>query len=167
MEEKYILNLIYYGWLSVRRECFSVLGEKLACPAGRTSPEAFLRQFLASEFDIYSIYLKSDLDSYLRGLFQVYLMFLRLGKKNYVQLAAVYLAILEHWRVEQPELLAAYNATLPEEEIELFYETVCPYTDHKTTPGDLGKRSIFMLQRARNRLDGSTLRQASNIIVAV
>ena len=96
-------------------------------------------------------------------------MFLRLGKKNYVQLAAVYLAILDHWRVEQPELLAAYkaaHATLPEEEIELFYGAVCPYTDHKTNPEDLGKRSFFMLQRARNRLDG-TLRQASNIIAAV
>jgi hypothetical protein len=123
-----------------------MLGGKLACPREGLALMHFFANFLPLSLDIYSIYLNSDLDSYLRALFQAYLMFLQLGKKNYVQLTAVYLAILEHWRVEQPELLATYNAAharLSEEEIELFHATIRPYTDHKRTPEDLAEAINF------------------------
>jgi hypothetical protein len=145
-QRKYILNLICDGWKVVREECLQFLQQKSEWPREALALLQFFENFLPLSIDIYTIYLNLDFDSYMTALFRVFLMFLQLGKKNYVKLVVIYMAVLDHWRVHHPDILEIYkaiHALFSEEEIELFHSAIRRYAEWKKTPEQLAEAINF------------------------
>jgi len=127
MERKFVLEVIALGWKRCRGECLRRLALLDSIPLDAVVLVQLLDEFVPVALDVYAVFLSGNFQKYESILLRSLVMFLQLGKRNYVRCLSIFIGQLLHWQEKYPALYASLTENLrflSEEEVEIFHSTI-------------------------------------------